>query len=197
VLFGAGLARDGSRAIRDQAYTLHYTERTSWAFGPAWGGSWVREGAVEYRGRAATLFGVGFAATGTMWLAWAAGLVLSLLGRAGLHAPRAVLRAVGAVALAALLVGCVALFPPWRLHTLPLYLVVAAFTLAVTLPIPDRLRKKVFPAAVVLVIVVGMTSFPAFPIFAGIFVFLIAGTNLLLLWPGLWARVERSQSGAR
>ena len=100
------------------------------------------------------------------------------------------------MALVALLMGCVALFPPWRLHTLPLYLVVAAFTLAVTLPIPSRWRKKVFPAAVILVIAVGMTGFPSFPLFAGIFVFLFTGANLLVLWPGLIARIERSQHGA-
>ena len=119
------------------------------------------------------------------------------LGRAGLRAPQAAVRAVGAVALAALVVGCVALFPPWRLHTLPLYLVVAAFTLAVTLPIPADLRKKVFPAAVILVIVVCMTRFPAFPIFVGIFAFLIAGANLLVLSPGLAKRAERSRSRSR
>jgi hypothetical protein len=101
------------------------------------------------------------------------------------------------VALATLLIGCFALFPPWRLHTLPLYLVVAVFTLAVTSPIPDDLRKKVFPAVVVLVILVGMTTFPAFPILAGIFIFIMAGTNLLVLWPGLATRITRSQPGTR
>jgi hypothetical protein len=55
----------------------------------------------------------------------------------------------------------------------------------------------VFPAVVGLAILVGMTGFPAFPIFAGIFVFITAGTNLLVLWPGLIARIERSQSGGR
>jgi hypothetical protein len=196
LVFGIGIVRDGVRAIRTQTYTLRYTETTSWA-GPGVGGGWASNEAVEYRGRNAVLFGVGFAATGTMLLAWAAGLVLGLFGRAGHPAPRGLVRAVGAVSLAALLVGCVALFPPWRLHTLPLYLVVAAFMLAVTLPMPARWRKNVFPAMVILVIAVGFTGFPSFPIFAGIFVFLVIGTNLLVLWPGLAKRVEHSQAGAR
>lgn len=196
LVFGIGIVRDGIRAIRNQSYTLRYTERTSWAVGPGMGESWSSNEAVEYRGRNAVLFGTGFAATGTMLLSWAAGLVLGLFKGAGLAAPRGIGRAVGTISLASLLIGCLTLFPPWRLHTLPLYLVVAAFTLAVTLPIPARWRKKVFPAMVILVIAVGMTGFPSFPIFAGIFVFLFAGANLLVLWPGLRARVERSQAGA-
>lgn len=191
--FGTLLVHEGLQAIRDQAYTLRYTER----MGTDAGGGWASAGAAEYRGRGAILFGAGFAATGTMLLAWAAGLGLGLLGRAGLHAPRGAGRAVGTISLAALLAGCVALFPPWRLQALPLYLVVAAFALAVTLPIPARWRKKVFPAVVILVIAAGMTGFPSFPLFAGIFVFLAAGANLLVLFPGLVARVERSQRGAR
>ena len=49
----------------------------------------------------------------------------------------------------------------------------------------------------ILVIAAGMTGFPSFPLFADIFVFLAAGANLLVLFPGLVARVERSQRGAR
>ena len=197
LVFGVTLVHDGTQAVRARMYNLQYTERTSWAFGPAWGGTSVRDGVVAYRGRAAVVFGVGFTAAGAMQLTWATGLVVSLLGRTGLRVPNLVVRALGGLALAALVLSCIALFPPWRIHTLPLYLVVAAFTLAVTLPIPSELRKKVFPAVVILVIVVGMTTFPAFPILAGIFVSLVMGTNLLVLWPRLADRIGRRQAGPK
>ena len=192
LLSGVALVHEGHAALRDGIYTLKYTESSSWATESAFSSN-ARDGVVEYRGGEATQFGVGFCAFGIMLLAWAAGLASSLLGRIGVNVPDAAVRVVAFVALAALLVGCVALFPPWRRHTMPLYFVVAAFTLAVTLPIPDRARKTVFPAVVGLVILVGMTGFPAFPIFAGIFVFLIAGANLLVLSPGLRERIERMQ----
>ena len=196
LVFGAGILRDGIRAIRDKTYTLKYTERTSLGHGGQ-GATWATEKAAEYRGRDAVVFGIGFAASGALLLSWSTGLVLSLLGRVGLRAPMGVLRLVGFVSLAAMAVACAALFPPWRIHTLPLYLVVAAFTLAVTLPIPARRRKQVFPAMVGLVIVVGMTGFPAFPIFAGIFVFLAAGTHVLFLWPGLIPDITRNHRKGR
>jgi hypothetical protein len=196
LVFGIGILRDGIWAIRDKTYTLKYTETTSLGY-DGQGASWATDKAAEYRGRDAVVFGIGFAAIGILLLSWATGLVLSLLGRAGLRAPMGVLRGVGFASLAAMAAACLALFPPWRIHTLPLYLVVAAFTLAVTLPIPARWRKKVFPAMVGLVIVVGMNGFPAFPIFAGIFVFLAAGTNVLFLWPGLVPSITSMQRKGR
>ena len=67
----------------------------------------------------------------------------------------------------------------------PFAVVVAVFALAVALPVPERIRKKVFPAAVIAVILAGLAGLPAFPIFAGIVGFLAAGTHLLVIWPNL------------
>ena len=184
---GIGLVREGSHAIRDQAYTLNYTEELRWASDSAQLSARVEQQAAEYQGRDAMVFGIGFAALGTMLLAWSTGLALGLRR----HMPRPAVLAIGGVSLVAMSTACLALFPPWRLHTLPMYGVVAAFTLAVTLPIPARWRKKVFPAMAGLVILIGMTGFPAFPIFAGIFVFLMAGTHVLVLWPGLAPEIAR------
>ena len=186
---GIGLVREGVRAIQDQTYLLEYTEELSWASGSEHGSDGVEQHAADFQGRDAVVFGVGFAALGAMLLAWSAGLVLGMRR----PMPRSAVLAVGGMSLAAMAVACIALFPPWRLHTLPMYGVVAAFTLAVTLPIPAHWRKKVFPAMVGLVILVGMTGFPAFPIFAGIFVFLMAGTHVLVLWPGLAPSITRNQ----
>ena len=138
------------------------------------------------------VFGIGFAALGVLSLSWAAGLGLSLLGRAGLRAPGAVPRLAGGVSLAAMAAAGVALFPPWQIRALPFHLVVAALALAVALPIPARWRKKAFPAVAGLVIVSGLGGFPAFPIFAGLFAFLMAGANVLVLWPGLVPRIEQN-----
>ena len=195
--FGLVVAHEGLQAIRKQTYSFRYTERTQWVLGPLGGGYEMRNGVLEYRGRAATGFGLGFMAVGSMLLAWAAGLGLSLLARAGLKTPVAFVRGLGVVSLVGLLAGCIALFPPWRLHMLPLYLVVAAFALAVTLPIPAETRKKVFPAAVILVVTAGFIGFPAFPLFAGIFVALVLGTNLLVIWPSLGRRLGGRSSCAR
>lgn len=191
---GIGLVHEGRRALNDWAYTLEYTESSSWAAESAFG-SHAEGKAVAYSGRQAAVFGVGLMAFGMMMLAWASGLGSSVLGRAGIEVPSGATRAIGLVSLAGLLVGSIALFPPWRRHTLLLYFVVLAFTLAVTLPIPDHLRKKVFPAVVGAVVLLGLVGFPVFPIFAGVFVFIIAGANLLVLWPGLKDRVEKSQKG--
>lgn len=193
--FGTTLLHEGHQAIRNRAYTLHYTEKTSW-IGPGLNGGWTSENAVEFRGRGALRFGAGFIALGIMLYAWSAGLVLGFFLRPGRSAPRPGVLAIGSLSLASLLGGSLALFPPWRLHTLPFYLVVVAFTLAVVLPIPARWRKKAFPALAILVVATGLTGFPAFPLFAGFFVFLFAGANLLVLWPGLAARIERSQRRA-
>ena len=196
LVFGTGILRDGFRAIRDKTYTLNYAEKTSIGY-DGQGAAWTSDKAAEFRGIDAVVFGIGFAALGTLLFTWATGLALSLLGRAGLRAPMGVLLLVGFLSLAAMATACVALFPPWRIHTAPFYLVVAAFVLAVALPIPARWRKRVFPAMVGLVIVIGMTGFPAFPIFAGIFVFLAAGSNVLFLWPGLVPRITSSQRKGR
>lgn len=191
---GFGLVREGIRAIRDRAYSLEYTEGLSWADGAAQGGSGAEHHAAEYRGREAVAFGIGFAAAGVMLLAWAAGLAAGLaarrFGRADRPMPRPAIFLIGGVSLAALAVACIAWFPPWQLHALPFHGVVATFILAVALPLPAAMRKKVFPAMVGLVILAGMTGLPAFPVFAGIVVFLVAGTHLLVLWPGLAARLD-------
>lgn len=192
-VFGTALAHAGLRAIRDRACNLEYAEHTGW-IGPGGQGGSATENAVEFRGRDAVLFGAGFLAAGTLLFAWAGGLGLGLAARAaGRTVPRFLVRAVGAVSLAALLTACLALFPPWRLHTLPLYFVVAAFALAVTLPLPARWRKAALPALVFLVFAAGFTGFPAFPLFAGFFVFLFAATHVLVLWPDLAPRIEKHQ----
>ena len=189
LVFGLSIVHDGVRAIRDEAYTFRYTERTQWALGGVVLDHEVVNGALEFRGRAAVVFGTGFSAVGTMLLVWATGIVVNMLGRVGVKVPRAVVQLLGIVSLLALLVGCIALLPPWRLHMLPLYLVVTAFILAVALPVPDAWRKKVFPAAVIGIFLVSYINFPAFPVFAGIFVALIFGANVLILWPGLGQRL--------
>ena len=66
------------------------------------------------------------------------GIALSLITRAPISVAWSTQGAALLVlSLLALLVGCLALLPPWRLHMLPLYLVVTAFILAVALPVPD------------------------------------------------------------
>lgn len=193
LVFGTALAHAGLRAIRDRACNLEYAEHTGW-IGPGGQGGSATENALEFRGRDAVLFGAGFLAAGTLLFAWAGGLGLGLAARAaGRSVPRFLVRAVGAVSLAALLAACLALFPPWRLRTLPLYFVVAAFALAVTLPLPARWRKAALPALVFLVIAAGLAGFPAFPLFAGFFVFLFAATHVLVLWPNLAPRIEKYQ----
>jgi hypothetical protein len=156
----------------------------------------VVNGELEFRGRAAVVFGTGFSAVGAMLLVWAAGLVVHLLGRLGLKLPMAVVRLLGVLSLLTLLAGCVALLPPWRLHMLPLYLVVTAFILAVALPVPDAWRIKVFPAAVICIFLVSYINFPAFPVFAGIFVALAIGVNLMVIWPGLGKYLGRKSAPA-
>ena len=191
LIFGVTLVHEGLRAIRDRAYTFRYTERTQAALGGVVLDREVVNGAIEYRGRAAVVFGTGFSAVGGLLLTWVAGIVVHLLGRFGVKVPKAVVRLLGLMSLLALLIGCIALMPPWRLHMLPLYLVVTAFILAVALPVPDAWRKKVFPAAVICIFLVSYINFPAFPVFAGIFVALIFGANVLILWPGLGQRLGR------
>ncbi len=194
VFLAAGilLVREGTHAIRGRAYTLEYTEELSWAADADRGGSGGEPYAAEYRGREAVVFGIGFAALGALLLSWAAGLALGLLGRAGLRAPRYVPRLLGGLSLAAMAAAGIALFPPWQIRALPFHLVVAALVLAVALPIPARWRKAAFPAATGLVIASGLIGFPAFPIFAGLLAFLMAGANALVLWPGLVPRLERN-----
>ena len=190
VIFGAGLVREGVRAVDTQRYDFSYTERTSWAAEGLSGGD-VSGHTLQYRGRAATMFGIGFGALGIMLLSWAAGLVLSLAERLGMIAPAAAVRILAFMSLAGLVVGCVALFPPWRRHTMTLYLVVAALVGTVTLPLPARYRRQALPAVVGAMLLGGLIGFPAFPIFAGFFVALAVGTNLLVLSPRLRAWAER------
>lgn len=197
LVFGATLVHEGRKAIRDRAYTLDYAERTGWS-GPGSQGGSTTENSAEFRGRDAVRFGAGFLAAGTMLFAWAGGLGLGLAARAaGRTVPRFLVRTVGAVSLAALLAACIALFPPWRLRTLPLYFVVAAFTLAITLPLPARWRKMALPGFVLVFFAVGLTDFPSFPLFAGFFVFLFAATHVLVLWPELAPRIEKIRRPGR
>lgn len=195
LLGGLGLAREGLRSIRDQAYVLRYTEELSWASDGDRGSSGVESNVAEFSGREAVIFGVGFSALGGMLLLWAAGLALGLAGQAGLRAPRGAYRGIAGISLAALAAASLALFPAWQLRTLPFYAVLAAFTLALALPVPASVRKKVFPGAVGAVILAGLVGFPAFPIFAGIFVFLAAGTHLLVIWPHLVPPALRAKPG--
>ena len=196
LVFGLTIVYDGVRAIRNQAYTFRYTERTQAVLGGVILNNDVVNGELEFRGRAAVVFGTGFSAVGIMLLLWAAGIVVTLLGRVGVNVPMTIVRLLGGASLLALLIGCLALMPPWRLHMLPLYLVVTAFVLAVALPVPDTWRKKVFPAAVICIFLVSYINFPAFPVFAGIFVALILGANVLILWPGLGKRLGRKSAHA-
>ena len=195
LLGGLGLAREGLRAIRDQAYVLRYAEESSWASDGDRGSSGVESNAAEFRGRAAVVFGVGFSALGVMLLLWAAGLALGLAGQAGLRVPPAVYRSIAGLSLTTLATASLALFPAWQLRTLPFYAVLAAFTLALALPVPASVRKKVFPGAVGAVILAGLVGFPAFPIFAGIVVFLAVGTHLLVIWPHLVPPALRTKPG--
>jgi len=196
LIFGVSIVHEGVRAIRNKAYTFRYTERAQAVLGGVVLNNDVVNGELEFRGRAAVVFGTGFSAVGAMLLVWAAGLVVHLLGRLGLKVPMAVIRLLGVLSLLTLLVGCVALMPPWRLHMLPLYLVVTAFILAVALPVPDEWRKKVFPAAVICIFLVSYINFPAFPVFAGIFVALAIGVNLMVIWPGLGKNLGRKPTQA-
>lgn len=195
LLGGLGLAREGLRSIRDQAYVLRYTEESSWASEGDRGSSGVESNAAEFSGREAVVFGVGFSALGGMLLLWAAGLALGLAGQAGLRVPHAAYRGLAGFSLAALAAASLALFPVWQLRTLPFYGVVLAFTLALALPVPAHVRKKVFPGAVGAVILAGLVGIPAFPIFAGIVVFLAAGTHLLVIWPDLVPPALRAKPG--
>jgi hypothetical protein len=196
LVFGVSIVHEGVRAIRDKVYTFRYTERTQAVLGGVILNTDVVNGELEFRGRAAVVFGTGFSAVGALLLVWAAGIVVNMLGRLGWKVPMAVVRLLGVLSLLTLLVGCVALLPPWRLHMLPLYLVVTAFILAVALPVPDEWREKVFPAAVILIFLVSYISFPAFPVFAGIFVALTIGVNLMVIWPGLGKYLGRKSAPA-
>lgn len=185
LLGGLGVVREGLRAIGDRAYVLRYAEELSWASESERGSSGAESRAAEFGGREAVVFGVGFAALGGMLLLWAAGLALGFAAQAGLRVPRGVYRGLAGLSLAALAAASLALFPAWQLRTLPFYVVLLAFTLALALPVPAHVRKKVFPGAVMAVILAGLVGFPAFPIFAGIVGFLAAGTHLLVIWPNL------------
>lgn len=183
LLGGFGLAREGARAIRDRAYVLPYTEELSWASERGRGSGGVENNQAEFAGRDAVVFGIGFAATGAVFLIWAAGLVVSLLGRAGWRAPQTVVKSLAALSLATLGLASLALFPVWHIRFLPFYGALAVMALALALPVPARIRRKAFPAVVIAVIAAGALGLPAFPIFAGLIVFFIAGTHVLLLWP--------------
>lgn len=187
LLGGAGLVREGVRAIRNQAYILSYTEGLHWASGTAPGSAGGEPQAAGFCGRDAVVFGTGFAALGGMFLLWSAGLGLGLLENGGRgRVPPAVFKGIAAASLTTLVLASLALFPVWHGRMLPFYFVLAAFTLALTLPVPAQVRKKVFPAVVMAVIASGFVGLPAFPVFAGLLVFLIAGTHVLILRPGLF-----------
>ena len=133
LVLGIGMVRDGREAIRNQIYNLKFSQGTTSSRSQSPGGGIrMRNAEVEYTGRDATVIGVGLEAIGAMLLAWATGLAFSLIGHIGLPMPVFITRVVAAVAM----VGCIGLFPPWHLHTFPLYLVVTVLTLTVTLPIP-------------------------------------------------------------
>ena len=185
LLGGLGLVREGARAIRARAYVLSYTEELSWASELGRGAAGVEQNQAAFAGRDAVVFGVGFSATGIMFLIWAAGLAVSLLGRAGWRAPQAVVKGLAAFSLAALGLAGLALFPVWSVRFLPFYGALAVMTLALALPVPAPVRRKAFPAVVIAVIAAGALGLPAFPIFAGLIVFFIAGTHVILLWPGI------------
>lgn len=193
---GLGLLREGHRAVHGQAYTLTYNEELSWASPLGQGSDGRESNQVEFSGRNALIFGTGLYALGAMFLFWATGLAISLLGRLRRPVPGLVHKGLTACSLFALTVASLTLFPAWRIHTLPFYLVLAAFTLVLVLPVPAPVRKKVFPAVVIAVIVAGMAGLPAFPIFAGLIVFLVAGTHVLILWPGLVPPALRRNHGA-
>ena len=182
---GLGLLREGHRAVHGQAYTLTNHEELSWASSLGQGSDGLESNQVEFSGRNAMIFGTGLYALGAMFLFWATGLAISLLGRRHRHVPGLVHKGLTTCSLFALTTASLTLFPVWRIRTLPFYLVLAAFTLVLVLPVPVTVRKKVFPAVVIAVIVAGMVGLPAFPIFAGLIVFLVAGTHVLILWPGL------------
>lgn len=191
LVFGGGMVREGLKAVRTGAYDFTYSESTSWAASGLSGGS-ASGSTLEYRDGAATMFGVGFTATGLMLLTWALGLALGLLGRVGLTMPDATWRVLAAVTLVTVTVACVTLFPPWRRHTMTLYFTIAAILAAVFLPMPDARRKQVLPGIVIAMIGASLIGFPAFPIFAGLFVTLIAGASLLLVSPRLFAWAQRN-----
>lgn len=180
----------GRRAIRDQAYDLSYSEGPGSSSATS-ANSGIRStpSTASYVGTEAVLFGSGLVAAGVMLLAWSAGLLFGILGRIGVGMPQWLVRLLAIVSLLALLVASVGFFPPWRITTLPLYPVVAALTLAVVLPIPEQSRKKVLPVVLAAFVLAGYFFLPSFPFFAGIFVFLIATTNLAMVFPGLAARL--------
>ena len=198
LVFGVGMVRDGREAIRNQVYNLKFSQGTSSSRTQTPGrGIHMHDSAVEYTGRDATVIGVGLEATGGLLLAWAIGLALSLVGHMGIPMPLFITRAVAAVAMSGLTVGCIGLFPPWHLHTFPLYLVVTVLALTVTLPIPDPIRKKVIPGILVVFMIVGTSAvpwMPAVPLFAGIIVFLIGIGNVAFLCPGLIDQLLKSDS---
>ena len=169
----------------------------SWASSLGQGTDGRESSQAEFSGRSARILGTGLYALGTMFLLWATGLATSLLGRLGLHVPGLFHKGLTACSLVALTVASLALFPVWHMHTLPFYLVLAAFTLVLVLPVSAPVRKKVFPAVVIAVIAAGAVGFPAFPIFAGLVVFLAAGTHVLILWPSLVPASLRHARGAR
>ena len=180
---GLGLAREGARSIRARAYVLSYTEELSWASDLGRDSGGIERNQAEFAGRDAVVFGVGLSALGAMFLVWAAGLAVSLLGRAGWRAPQNVAKGLAALSLATLGLASLALFPAWHVRLLPFYGAFAVLAAALALPVPAPVRRKAFPAVVIAVIAAGALGLPAFPVFAGLVVFLVAGTHVLLLWP--------------
>jgi len=182
--FGLALMYQGRKAIVERAYSLEYSESSS-VGSHSTGATYVS----EYEGSDAVLFGTGFVGMGFMLVVWAVGLLIGAVGRLGLKTPDILTRLLAVLSFVGLIVGCVGLFPPWRRRTMLMYYVVLALILAVTLPIPDEWRKKVFPGVIIAVILAGLVGFPPFPLFAGIFVALIFGANVLVLFPGLAKRM--------
>ena len=74
LLGGLGLVREGARAIHARAYVLSYTEELSWASELGRGSAGVEQNQAAFAGRDAVVFGVGFSATGAMFLIWSARL---------------------------------------------------------------------------------------------------------------------------
>ena len=190
LLVGVTMLYQGRRAIRDRAYELNYREGPG-SYSTTSVGSGIRStpSTASYEGTAAVVFGSGLVAAGAMVLTWAVGLLFGVLGRVGLGVPQWLVRLLAVVSLLALLVACLGLFPPWHITTLPLYPVVAALSLAVSLPIPDAARKKVLPGVLIAFVLAGIFYLPSFPFFAGIFVFLIVIANFAMVFPSLAARL--------
>lgn len=192
LLVGVTMLYQGRRAIRERAYDISYSEGPgSYSTTSVGSGIRSRPSTASYEGDEAVILGVGLMAAGVMLLTWAVGLVLLLLGRVGWKAPAWLVRVLAVASLFALLVMCIGLFPPWRITTVALYPVVAALLLAVLLPIPDAARKKVLPAVLLGFLFSGYFFLPAFPFFAGIFIFIIAAANAAMVFPALGARLLR------